>query len=346
MAATRSSSSSSSWISLLLPNRQQQQIQQQQQQRRSGINVIERTVSYSVTTTANRRKTILALIGLACYFVVMCYRFVLSIRHASTRTTESHFKSSSSYKTNGKQVPKLTKIPNEQQQHIQKLIPKQEQKICHRGIHSIEQEEVRLVALDFDLTIVSVHTGGRWKKSSNELSNHVRYEVICLIDYCLEHDIAVAITTFSTQYSLILSVLNKSLYNYRRQRSDDDTTVIELPNISTTIPIFGGDRYVSTEDSVEGKQSQLLLAIQYHEQLRQKRQQDEDENDVLSPNSNNNNSNYYSIETTLLVDDDYDNIRIAREDGYRTIYYKTNQQEEANNDSSALDSLVIDDTKT
>jgi hypothetical protein len=57
------------------------------------------------------------------------------------------------------------------------------------------------------------------------------------------------------------------------------------------------------ENYNQGKQSQLLLSIDHFNQMHPQRR------------------NPVTPKTTLLVDDDTDNIRVAKADGYRTMVY-------------------------
>jgi hypothetical protein len=67
---------------------------------------------------------------------------------------------------------------------------------------------------------------------------------------------------------------------------------------SPPIPVYGGSDQV--EGLTEGKQSQLSLCMRYYEQSVK---------DLRK-------------EATLLIDDDPDNIKVAREDGYKAIQYR------------------------
>lgn len=80
---------------------------------------------------------------------------------------------------------------------------------------------VRLLALDFDQTIIDQHTGGRWKGTSKELAKHVRPEFVCLIGAAMNGGIHIAVATFSEQTDLISDVMQ-----------------ITFPG--TTIPVHGG----------------------------------------------------------------------------------------------------------
>jgi hypothetical protein len=82
-------------------------------------------------------------------------------------------------------------------------------------IHSILQDiittnNVRLLAIDFDATIIQVHTYGAWRGTAQELSTHVRPVFIKLLQYSLtlqDYGLYVSIVTFSAQKKLIRQVL-------------------------------------------------------------------------------------------------------------------------------------------
>lgn len=38
----------------------------------------------------------------------------------------------------------------------------------------MKEAGINLVALDFDFTVIDVHTGGRWQGSADELATHIR----------------------------------------------------------------------------------------------------------------------------------------------------------------------------
>jgi hypothetical protein len=161
---------------------------------------------------------------------------------------------------------------------------------------------VRLVAMDFDKTIVDIHTGGRWNQDSALLVSHVRPSFQCFLSHLLlqhQSPIPIAITTFSNQKELIQQVLQQSLMDYNHGNNYDTFS---------TIPIFGGDDLVKGYS--EGKQSQLFLAMQhYNDDQKEKKSQPTETTIIIAPSS------------TLLIDDDVDNIKVARNDGYQTLLY-------------------------
>jgi hypothetical protein len=70
---------------------------------------------------------------------------------------------------------------------------------------------IKLLALDFDLTILDIHTGGNWNSSAHELIPHVRAEMKCVIHRSLERGIHIAVASFSIQEQLIRSVLGGAI---------------------------------------------------------------------------------------------------------------------------------------
>ena len=68
---------------------------------------------------------------------------------------------------------------------------------------------INCLALDFDLTIVDIHTGGTWAGSSTELCAHVRPLFLSLISAALHHSLHLTIVTFSPQVSMIRTVLDE-----------------------------------------------------------------------------------------------------------------------------------------
>ena len=169
---------------------------------------------------------------------------------------------------------------------------------CETMMAKTQALSIQLVALDFDRTIVDVHTGGRWKGDAHTLVPHVRPSFQCLISHCIQQGIAVAVTTFSRQTNLIAQVLEFSMLDY-----GETTEPVQ-------IPVFGGDNWV--EDYTKGKQSQLYLALKHYNNKRHN--EDADSNPlIITPHA------------TMLIDDDPENIRVAVKDGYHAILYPAKQ---------------------
>ena len=107
---------------------------------------------------------------------------------------------------------------------------------CEAAAKQLKAQDIRLLALDFDLTVIDRHTGGRWKGTAEELAEHVRPDVQCLLNSAFNRQIDAAIVTFSEQIGLISNVTRQFFPGQY-------------------IPVHGW--YTSSE----GKQGHLLRAI-------------------------------------------------------------------------------------
>ena len=75
-------------------------------------------------------------------------------------------------------------------------------------VRSLVRKGVKLLALDFDQTIVGVHTAGAWKGPSSRLAQHVRPCFRDLIEAAVaEPALSVCVVTFSAQRGVIEDVL-------------------------------------------------------------------------------------------------------------------------------------------
>ena len=155
---------------------------------------------------------------------------------------------------------------------------------------------INFVALDFDRTILKVHTGGVWTETLKELQKHVRPEMKQLMESILaKQSMHMAVVTFSGQITLVRGVL--------------DSIVGE--SSSKNIPIRGADgswlepyptRGWWPEDADlnydEGKQPHMLSVIQELEKKEQAQ---------------------ITKESTVLIDDDTYNIEVAQSNGVRGV---------------------------
>jgi FMN phosphatase YigB (HAD superfamily) len=147
---------------------------------------------------------------------------------------------------------------------------------------------ILLAAFDFDATILDFHTGGQWEGNKRDLVRHVRPEFKCYISLCLDKGIRVAVVTFSTQTRMIAKVLQEAIPHSRVE----------------DIVVFGGNDFVKGYS--DGKQSQLFLAMEHFNKL-----QAPSRGRVVP----------ITPSVTVLVDDDPENIRVANNDGFKTIQF-------------------------
>lgn len=139
--------------------------------------------------------------------------------------------------------------------------------------------------MDFDQTVIDIHTGGRFTGTVSELASHVRPIFSHLIDAAHEAGIKIAIVTFSPQVDQIQEVLETHF------------------TFAHEIIIRGRDQSWQYEGSgmKDGKQPFMASAVEeFHTK-----------HPDLSITKN----------TTLLVDDDKNNIRKSLEDGVRAILF-------------------------
>ena len=74
----------------------------------------------------------------------------------------------------------------------------------------VTNNQVRLLSIDFDATIIQVHTYGAWRGTAEELSLHVRPVFVTLLKHALafqDSGLHVSVVTFSSQAKLIRKVL-------------------------------------------------------------------------------------------------------------------------------------------
>ena len=75
----------------------------------------------------------------------------------------------------------------------------------------IRLSNLKIIAFDFDQTIVSIHTSGFWRESADRLADFVRPSFQYLITELLKNEnLCIAVVTFSPQKELIKEVLRSS----------------------------------------------------------------------------------------------------------------------------------------
>jgi|LauGreSBDMM110SN_4_FD.fasta_scaffold77502_1 hypothetical protein len=156
---------------------------------------------------------------------------------------------------------------------------------CNKIVHSLKKSKINFLAVDFDLTLICEHTGGRWVGGGQELAIKVRPLFKLLIPLALQNDIQVAIVTFSPQTGLIGEVLRHV-----------------FPEYASDILIRGEDKsweYIGG-GSTEGKQAHMASAAE-----------------ELSSKSR----IKITRGSTLLIDDDCNNIRAAFNNKVRAIRF-------------------------
>lgn len=118
-----------------------------------------------------------------------------------------------------------------------------------RIVHGFKLAGIKLLAFDFDLTLLNIHTHGRWQSGAVELSEHLRPVFVELIKQCMKNSVIIAVVTFSQQTELVASTLEHALEGvsisceYGRLvrgeillRGMDDTW--RAPNITRLSPVW------------------------------------------------------------------------------------------------------------
>ena len=162
------------------------------------------------------------------------------------------------------------------------------EKKCSAAVDKLVDCGINFLAIDFDQTMIDLHTGGRWKDTALELTEHMRSVFLHLVPAATNRNIRIAICTFSGQTKHIRDVLE-----------------YKFPNIVEMIVIRGNDRTWEYRGNgfKMGKQQHMASAA---EEL------------VAKPALG---VTYVSKDTTLLIDDDPRNIRMSLKDGTRAIWF-------------------------
>jgi hypothetical protein len=153
-----------------------------------------------------------------------------------------------------------------------------------RIVVGLRSRKINFLAIDFDLTIVNIHTGGKWSGTVEELASHIRGFFKYLIPAAILSGIHVAVVTFSPQVGIIAAVLRHA-----------------FPDQASKIPIRGNDgtwQYLG-RGSPDGKQPYMASAA---EEL------------ALRHSAN------ITRDSTVLIDDDRNNIETALRHEVRAVW--------------------------
>ena len=76
-------------------------------------------------------------------------------------------------------------------------------------VFALNKKGIKLLALDFDQTLIDIHSGGVWNESVEELVQHVRPCMKDLLEIASNKGLFVAIVTYHRQDWLIKDLLTK-----------------------------------------------------------------------------------------------------------------------------------------
>jgi hypothetical protein len=80
-------------------------------------------------------------------------------------------------------------------------------KLIETIVDGLVRKGINFVAIDFDLTLIDIHTDSKYYGSANDLLGHVRSFFSILIPALIHKGLYVAIVTFSEQIPLIQEVI-------------------------------------------------------------------------------------------------------------------------------------------
>ena len=169
------------------------------------------------------------------------------------------------------------------------------EKKCSLAVDKLVDCGVNFLAIDFDQTMIDIHTGGRWQGTALELTEHMRPVFLHLVPAATNRNIRIAICTFSGQTKHIREVMENA-----------------FPNIAELIVIRGNDQTWEYHGNgfKMGKQEHMASAA---EELLAK--------PALGVSD-------VSKATTLLIDDDPKNIRMSLKDRTRAIWFNPREPDD------------------
>jgi len=171
-------------------------------------------------------------------------------------------------------------------------------------IDKLKAAGINFLAIDFDKTLISEHTSGKWEGTVEDLATKTRPFFRQFIPLALDKGILVAIVTLSPQVNIITEMM-----------------LLVFPQHAKYIAIRGDDNTWSYQGKgcMKGKQRHMASAAE----------------ELVSINKTSNCR--ISRSTTLLMDDDLDNVRTALNAHTRAIFC------DPNNFRRMVDDLLIID---
>lgn len=176
----------------------------------------------------------------------------------------------------------------------------EEEEAVRRQVAVMGERGVRLLAIDNDLTLISIHTGGSWSGTAEELAEQSRPIFKILIDEAVAHEMFVSIVTFSSQPQLIQEMLQ-----HMGLKCDVKKIIVRGGLNKVRCGITGQEmaadiatraRYQGT-----GKQEHVACSVEYFER---------EYGCTIEPNQ------------VLMIDDDIKNLEEAKKAGIQTAFFE------------------------
>ena len=170
-------------------------------------------------------------------------------------------------------------------------------------ISSLHKAGVNCICIDFDLTLVSVHTRGYWQGNAQELVRFIRPFFKEFIFACIQAGIKVAVVTASPQQDLIAKVVGISFPNMK-------VGVIGANEAAAVLPACVAEFLDVTKMGNSLNQSTLSGKIKHCCAV------------VQLLNTTARSAAKISRESLLLIDDDHRNTNNAQRHGIRALCFQ------------------------
>ena len=164
----------------------------------------------------------------------------------------------------------------------------------------LKPQGVKLLAVDFDMTLIEKHTQSKYSGSVLALSKKTRFPVKVLVKECLANGIKVGVVTFSSQKDVVQGVVDAAFgptaASKLRLKCHDDTWW--LPPLTQLPPAWKFTSHALKLEHI------LSLVHDVYVECKQ----------ALRP------------ENVLLLDDDLASVRLARKEGVKAVQLRAKEQ--------------------
>lgn len=103
-----------------------------------------------------------------------------------------------------------------------------------KNAEMLAEAGIRLLAVDFDLTLVNIHTGGGWRQNAEQLARRVRPGMKKLIQTSMANGVHVAIVTFSPQ--VCVQGVNRLFETCAQVKLISEVLALTFPSLSPKVP--------------------------------------------------------------------------------------------------------------
>ena len=167
---------------------------------------------------------------------------------------------------------------------------------CDKTLNCLIKNKIKLICIDFDNTLLSIHTYGKWDDTALNLAKHVRPEFKLFISKCLQQNIYIGIVTFSSQTELVIDVL-KHVF-----KEDSKKIFVKTTNMSYKSKTKFCDKLLIENNIKMERKIPMMLSIMFDIYT---------DSNIIVP-----------IKSVLLIDDDWANISSAKNNGFHSYHYK------------------------